>query len=342
MGSDSDNSSGGKKTIKINQDFFSLSGGRKKRGRSKTAKKKRREKPEDNSKTSKKMRKEFFKKIRSLQEKRRTENTSTNKDLIGEKDKSGFNKAFDESLSFLSDYVQDKKEKRRKKKKKTLKREKEQLQISLEVPPNLSSAANKPPAVSYDNESVQVITDTPQIKVSMAKKTPKYSSMKNGTFPTYRQFIRNQTMKKERSSQPNITIQDKPIPKINHRSAKLEKIKASFKQDTDSGKKKKRVMKVKKSTKTIKRKLGKVEGTRKVSVLIKSRDTRKNVQTEKIRLSQVSVIEIKKYLKDKNLIKTGTKAPNDVLRKMYEQCILAGDLTNKSDGVLLHNYISND
>ena len=101
-------------------------------------------------------------------------------------------------------------------------------------------------------------------------------------------------------------------------------------------------MKVKKSTRTIKRKLGKVDGTRKVAVLIKSREGRKGVQTEKAKLSQVSIIDIKKFLKDKNLIKSGSKAPNDVLRKMYEQTILAGDITNKSEGILLHNYISNE
>lgn len=340
MGSESDNSSGGKKTIQINQDFFSLSGGRKKRGKSKTiSKKKRREKPHDNSKTSKKMRKEFFNKIRALQEKRRSENTSIGKkNFESEKNTTGFNKAFDESLSFLSNYVKDKKEKRRKKKNKTLKKEKEQLQISLEVPSELTNSLNE----TQDKESIQVITDTPQIKVSMAKKRPQYSSMKNGTMPTYRQWMRLQTVKKDKSSKPSITIQDKPEPLVNERSSKLEQIKAAFKDDKEGGKKRKRLMKVKKSTKTIKRKLGKIKGTRKVSVLIKSRESRKGVQTEKAKLSQVSIIEIKKYLKDKNLIKSGSKAPNDVLRKMYEQSILAGDLSNKSDGILLHNYISNE
>ena len=67
-------SSGGKKTIQINQDFFSLSGkSRKKKSKSSSSRKKR-SKPTSSSKTSKKMRKEFFSKIRALQEKKRKEN----------------------------------------------------------------------------------------------------------------------------------------------------------------------------------------------------------------------------------------------------------------------------
>ena len=46
------------------------------------------------------------------------------------------------------------------------------------------------------------------------------------------------------------------------------------------------------------------------------------------------------YLREKNLIKAGTMAPTDVLRTLYEQSILTGDVTNKSKDNLLHNFIS--
>ena len=75
----------------------------------------------------------------------------------------------------------------------------------------------------------------------------------------------------------------------------------------------------------------------KVAVLIKSRD-KKRVNEDKTKLKQVSIITIKKYLKDKNLIRAGSKAPNDVLRKMYEQAILAG-FTNKSDEFYSQLYL---
>lgn len=344
-------SSGAKKTIQLNPDFFSLSGGKRK-SRSKKTSRKKRDKPVNTSNTSKKMRKEFFSKIRALQEKKRKENTSVNEKKDINKEETGFNKAFNESLSFLSKYVEDKEEKKRKKRKKTRKKEAEQLQISLEMPDNLNkpaeetiSESNNSNGSSKDEQPLQVITETPTLKVSVAKRPP-YSSMKNGTLPTYREYKRQQTLKKSRSghSHSHITIEDKPQPTNSERSKRLEKIKQAFKlnKDSDSKKPGKRLMKIKKSTRTIKRKLGKIDGKSVVSVLIKSRETRKNVQTEKIKLGQVSIIDIKKYLKDKNLIKAGSKAPNEVLRKMYEQAVLAGDINNKCDGVLLHNFVSNE
>ena len=49
--------------------------------------------------------------------------------------------------------------------------------------------------------------------------------------------------------------------------------------------------------------------------------------------------EIKVYLREHGLLKCGGNTPNDVLRKMYEQAILAGDINNTSKDVLFHNYL---
>ena len=77
-----------------------------------------------------------------------------------------------------------------------------------------------------------------------------------------------------------------------------------------------------------------------MGVLIKDAHTRKRVQTEKAQLRRTSIVEVKRFLRSRNLIKAGSAAPNDVLRKMYEQCMLSGDLKNESDEVLLHNFMS--
>ena len=91
-------------------------------------------------------------------------------------------------------------------------------------------------------------------------------------------------------------------------------------------------------TKTYKYQLGKKNKT--VSVLIKDRKTRKLVQHEHGLLKQKKLPEIKNYLRNKNLLKSSSNAPNDVLREIYEQSILAGDLENKTTDTLLHNFLN--
>ena len=91
-------------------------------------------------------------------------------------------------------------------------------------------------------------------------------------------------------------------------------------------------------TKTTKYKLGKTKGSNKVSVLIKNNQTRKKVQHEIGLLKQKHILDIKNHLREKNLLKVGSFAPNDVLRQIYEQSILAGDVENKSKDTLIHNF----
>ena len=90
--------------------------------------------------------------------------------------------------------------------------------------------------------------------------------------------------------------------------------------------------------KTKKYKLGKDKTRKFVGVLIKNRDTRKKVSKEKENLKKKSILEVKNYLKKYNLLKSGSDAPADVLRTMYEQAILAGEINNKGKDNLLHNF----
>ena len=48
------------------------------------------------------------------------------------------------------------------------------------------------------------------------------------------------------------------------------------------------------------------------------------------------------YLRKHNLIKAGTSAPDNVLRKLYEDCFLSGDVYNRNVEMLLHNYMQED
>ena len=99
---------------------------------------------------------------------------------------------------------------------------------------------------------------------------------------------------------------------------------------------KNKIRNTKKSTFTLGRK------NKKVSVLIKNNATRRRIKSEHGLLKQKPINEIKKYLYEKNLIKVGSSAPNDVLRTLYESSILAGDITNVSSSVQLHNFMNKE
>ena len=93
-------------------------------------------------------------------------------------------------------------------------------------------------------------------------------------------------------------------------------------------------------TKTIKRKytLGKSAIKKTVSVLVKNRETRKQIITAQKDLKRKPISDIKVYLRNHNLMKLGSTAPNDILRKTFESSIMAGEITNSNSETLLHNF----
>lgn len=147
--------------------------------------------------------------------------------------------------------------------------------------------------------------------------SPLYSCLKNSSKPTFRE-LHNKTLKKthdygQESNHEiisgNMTIGsslDKPI-KANRAV-------------------------------TFKYNLGK-KG-RSVSVLIKNAETRKKVSVEHTRLKETKLSDMKSYLKRHNLLKSGSHARPDVIQKLYEQCLLAGDIRNANKKNLIHNYLA--
>ena len=77
-----------------------------------------------------------------------------------------------------------------------------------------------------------------------------------------------------------------------------------------------------------------------VGVLLKNKQTQRHIQTQHLSLKQKTIGEIRKYLYDHHLLKIGSNAPPDVLRRMYEDSILTGDVKNTNKDVLLHNFMS--
>ena len=77
-----------------------------------------------------------------------------------------------------------------------------------------------------------------------------------------------------------------------------------------------------------------------VGVLLKNKQTQRHIQNQHLTLKQKTIGEIRKYLYDHQLLKVGSNAPPDVLRRMYEDSIMTGDVKNTNNDVLLHNFMS--
>lgn len=188
---------------------------------------------------------------------------------------------------------------------------------------------------------------------------PQYSNLKNSVLPTFRQW-KNSTQKNYNAPQekPSIKIDDyeKNIEQ-SERSIALETIKNKYNENkynennenieeiptinNDTVEEESPIINKKRRhriTKTRKYTLGRTGS--KVSVLIKNAKTRKLVQHELALLRQKGIPEIKTFLRKKNLLKVGSDAPNDVLRQIYEQSVLSGDVENKAKDVLIHNYMN--
>jgi len=100
------------------------------------------------------------------------------------------------------------------------------------------------------------------------------------------------------------------------------------------------IPKLQRITRTYKYKLGKKKDTKHIGLLIKNRDTQKKIKQEVSQLKQQPIQDVKNFLREKNLIKLGSQAPNDVLRKLYEDSMLSGEITNTNSNNLVHNYLN--
>jgi len=93
---------------------------------------------------------------------------------------------------------------------------------------------------------------------------------------------------------------------------------------------------------TIKRKynLGKSLKNRSVGVLLKDKKSNATVMEAQKQLKTKTIADVKQYLREHNLITGATNAPNDVLRKLYESAMMAGEITNSNKETLLENVSS--
>jgi hypothetical protein len=168
---------------------------------------------------------------------------------------------------------------------------------------------------------------------------PAYGNLKNGKKPTYRQMtqkyranndtshntISHNTISQNTISQNTIsqnTISQNTI--MNHNTI------------THPKKAKRRI------TKTLKYTLGKHKNGKQISVYIKNDATRSLINDERKNLGNASFADIKSYLRQKNLLKIGSEITPDLAHHLYENAILAGDVTNQSSEHMRHNFFTKD
>lgn len=322
------------KSISINPEFFKLSG--------RISKKKKKQKPKFNAKSLKPndIKKKLIAKIKAHQKKEKERLQQENEK------KESFGSDFKETISYLEEIKKNNiRKKKKKQKNKTLKRRKDPA-INIETHTKLTPQQNnnKPNSSSgiqihlgsMDDKPINDVKNFNNNSISNIDiaKDPPYGCLKNGSKPTWRQY--NKTLKKEK------TVDNKPLfdlsldlPKHKEfieRQKKLQEIKNKL--STPKPKPKKRKI----QTKRIRRKitLGKIGN--KIGVLVKSKKTRKIIKNEVNVLKKKSIHDIKDYLRRHNLIKIGSSAPDYILRSIYENAFLSGEIKNKNADVLLHNW----
>ena len=326
-----------KKMIQINPNFLSLS---KKNKTSKSHQKKKKRKDLRMSIKPNNIKKKLIQKIKEHQKdslERRKIGKINQEDANDEENKKSFTKDFNDQLSYLEEIIKKKKEKRMKKKMRRQTKKRKSL-----INPNIIN--NKPSNIGAPQS----------IKPSVYKppSDPPYGCLKNGNKPTYSQYRRTLKMREnpnpnklitqeQINPKPSVLIDNTPIiqPSLVTREDKLQRLKTRL----ATPKKEKGMQRLVKVKSTIKKyKLGKNKKDRRVGVLIKSGKTRKLIKNEQNILRKKCLSEIKEYLRKHNIIKSGSSAPERVLRKLYEDCFSTGSVYNKNADNLIHNYLNDE
>jgi len=170
-------------------------------------------------------------------------------------------------------------------------------------------------------------------------KPPVYGCLKNGTLPTYRTFY-NKTQKiynNEPKENRVETMVERPLQEKIKEWKQVQEAMEKGQQKTPP----KYTYKKKKTTKRRTFHVGKSKVFKKVGVLVSNKSIRKKVTTDTHKWKEKSIDEIRKYLIKNGFIKIGSTAPNDVLRKMYENAMLVGgDIKNHNTENMLYNYLN--
>ena len=87
---------------------------------------------------------------------------------------------------------------------------------------------------------------------------------------------------------------------------------------------------------------GKNKTVKKVGILLKSTEMKEKVNENIILWKKNNMKTVKNYLKNQNLIRYGTNAPNELLREMYLSSNLCGNVENANGQALIDNYMEDN
>jgi hypothetical protein len=76
-----------------------------------------------------------------------------------------------------------------------------------------------------------------------------------------------------------------------------------------------------------------------VRVLIKDKSTYDGINRDVDKLKKHNMNKIRNFLRTKRLYKVGSTAPDDVLREIYINVSLTGEIENKGSDTMIHNYL---
>ena len=133
-------------------------------------------------------------------------------------------------------------------------------------------------------------------------KKPSYGCLKNGKTPTFRQ------------SRQNVSFEPTPKP-----DRPKNKVANTIKQYAEFGRNRR-------------------NGT--VRVLVPGSKELAKLGKEKKNLEKHSLADVISYLTERNLYNAGSNAPEDVIREIYRNAVMAGEVTNTNPQMFLENYIS--
>ena len=333
--------------------------------------KKENKKPKIKMNKPSKLKKEFLKRIKNHRE-----NLSKNND----ENDVAFSSDFQESMKYLMDVMKNNNNNNNKtlKKRPIPKKISNNVpEVNISLPTELTSTSNLP---IVQTNSIQPIDTIPMSNITPiniistnnqvknknnlpnnipSQSIPKikeeiikteilpdlpYGALKNGNKPTYRMWLnktqknRENTIEKKNIENDNIENKEKHNlqEKLNHLKNKYGVFsKPNLNLDKNKSYKKKKYS-------TIKRKyiLGQNKTKRKIAVLIKNSDLRARVQVERSMLRAKPLHIMKNHLYSHGILKVGNNAPKDLIKKIYEDSILTGDVNNISKEVLIYNYLN--